>query len=93
MTTLGRHFGTHGLVTMFHRESLDSRKLACIDRVQNGEQVSRFCLDHSRARNERVIQKKICNLAEETIATRTQLLIIIIIHVTGSLNFILNFDT
>ena len=48
-----------GLVTMFHRERLDSSKMAFIDRVQNRKQVSRFCLDHSRARNGREIRKQI----------------------------------
>ena len=49
--TLGPHFGTYGLVTMFYREGLDSSNMAFIDRVQNGKQVSRFCLDHSHTRN------------------------------------------
>ena len=44
---------------MFHRERLDSSKMAFIDRVQNRKQVSRFCLDHSRARNGREIQKQL----------------------------------
>ena len=44
---------------MFHRERLDSSKMAFIDRVQNRKQVSRFCLDHSRARNGREIRKQI----------------------------------
>ena len=40
------------LIPMFHREGF-------INRVQNGKQVSRFCLDHSHARNGRVIQKQL----------------------------------
>ena len=56
---LGHHFGTYGLVTMSHHEGLDSRKMAFMDRVQNGKQVSWFCLDHSRARNGRVIRKQL----------------------------------
>ena len=44
---------------MFHREGLDSSKTAFIDRVQNGKQVSQFCLDHSRARNGGVIWKQL----------------------------------
>ena len=44
---------------MFHRERLDSSKMAFIDRVQNRKQVSRFCLDHSRARNGREIRKQL----------------------------------
>ena len=44
---------------MFHRERLDSSKMVFIDRVQNRKQVSRFCLDHSRARNGREIQKQL----------------------------------
>ena len=44
---------------MFHRERLDSSKMAFIDRVQNRKQVSRFCLDHSRARNGRGIRKQL----------------------------------
>ena len=33
--------------------------MAFIDRVQNRKQVSRFCLDHSLARNEREIRKQL----------------------------------
>ena len=61
---LSPHFGTYGLVTMFHCECLQ-----VIDRVQNSKQVSRFCLDHSCARNRRngrVIRK----LLKQTCSTK-----------------------
>ena len=49
---------------MFHREGLDLKVF--IDRVQNGKQVSRFCLDPSWARKEkRVISKKSRKLEEQ----------------------------
>ena len=55
---LGHHFGIYGLVPMFHCEGLYSSKMALsID--QNGKQVFRFCLDHSHARNGRVIRKQL----------------------------------
>ena len=44
---------------MFYREGLDSGKMTFIDLVQNGKQVSQFCLDHSRVGNERVIWKQL----------------------------------
>ena len=43
---------------LFHRKGLDTSKMLFIDRVQNGKHVSRFCLDHSRARNAGVIRKQ-----------------------------------
>ena len=58
MARRGCHRRTCKLFIMFHRDGLDSRKMAIIDRVQNGKQVSRFSLDHSCARNERVIRRK-----------------------------------
>ena len=44
---------------MFHRERLDSSKMAFIGRVQNRKQVSWFCLDHSCARNRIEIRKQL----------------------------------
>ena len=35
---LGCHFGTYGLITMFHHEGLDSSKMAFIDPVLFGSQ-------------------------------------------------------
>ena len=49
--TLGRHFGTCALVTMFHRERLDPRKASNFHGIHG--------LDHSCERNERVIWKKL----------------------------------
>ena len=44
---------------MFHRERLDSSKMAFIGRVRNRKQVSWFCLDHSCARNRIEIRKQL----------------------------------
>ena len=44
---------------LFQRKGLDTSKMVFIVRAQNGKQFSRFCLDHSRARNGRVIRKQL----------------------------------